>query len=489
MLFEDTSKDLQAEDRFRVDIHFSPGVKFRQEVFVDDSDTISPTSSYTNMPIKSSPDLPKYHTFVKRLPQSGHEFSRQFNKPSIEQLMMSKSAPHPRKSSLVVCKTKTCDDLTVEEDQFRRYSTGILKANSDPINRLIPEFMSPMQSLDESLCSLGPSLYTSPILKRQSVPETVKPTSQYPVDKMCVGILKHNSEVTQPCTEHSEVPSGKMSHGILKPMDAEQQKKMSDNKEQLLAHSRKVSFPEKTDSNEKTPEPEILGDLSDSSVTPREQTPVSRDSSERSSISDNDRPMRKRTKPFLSDSSDLDPFDDISSADSSLQSSEVTHDDVHLASELYKFQTEVHRALEHVEKRRGSEFSESSRSSDNTISTPMSVDPSSRKTSLGVSTNSTCSTLEDAKQPRKSSVPFLSSRSDSNLALLRKVSFPLSGANHHPFQKISDDRRSPSAIHGSMERLEVLEGLEPLKKDSTNSLVSLDWDGDKGTVKQQHALL
>ena len=337
MLFEDTSKDLQAEDRFRVDIHFSPGVKFRQEVFVDDSDTISPTSSYTNMPIKSSPDLPKYHTFVKRLPQSGHEFSRQFNKPSIEQLMMSKSAPHPRKSSLVVCKTKTCDDLTVEEDQFRRYSTGVLKANSDPINRLIPEFMSPMQSLDESLCSSGPSLYTSPILKRQSVPETVKPTSQYPVDKMCVGILKHNSEVTQTCTEHSEVPSGKMSHGILKSMDAEQQKKMSDNKEQLLAHSRKVSFPEKTDSNEKTPEPEILGDLSDSSVTPREQTPVSRDSSGRSSISDNDRPMRKRTKPFLSDSSDLDPFDDISSADSSLQSSGVNGRQVLICGLQYLF--------------------------------------------------------------------------------------------------------------------------------------------------------
>ncbi len=465
MLFEDTSKDLQAEDRFRVDIHFSPGVKFRQEVFVDDSDTISPTNSYTNMPIKSSPDLPKYHTFVKRLPQSGHEFIRQL-KPSIEQLMISKSAPHLRKSSLV-SKTKTCDDLTVENNQSRRNSTGVLKSNSDPIDR---PTMSP---IDESLCSAGPPMDTSPILKRPSVPVTVEPTPQFPVQKTGVCILKHHSEVTQKCPEHSDDPSGKTSHGILKSAeytDTEHQKTISNIKGQfVLTCNRKVSYPEKT------PEPEAPEDISDSSETPRELTPVSPDSSRRSSTSDNDRPMIKRTKPFLYDSSDLDLF---GGADSSLRSSEVTHNDV---SELYRYQAEIHRRLE---KRRLSEFSESSHSSDNTISTPVSVGPSSRKTSVSTCTLQNSSSSEGEKQPRRS-VPFLGSRSDSNLVLLRKVSFPLYGADH-PFQKISDEdssRRSPSAIHGSMERLEVLEGLEPLRNGSTpNSLVSLDWDGEKGTA-------
>ena len=66
MLFEDTSKDLQAEDRFRVDIHFSPGVKFRQEVFVDDSDDISssPKELCTNCQLTNTSGS---SLFVRRL--------------------------------------------------------------------------------------------------------------------------------------------------------------------------------------------------------------------------------------------------------------------------------------------------------------------------------------------------------------------------------------------------------------------------------------
>lgn len=63
LLYEDTSKDPAEEDRFRVDVQFSPGIEFQQQRPQDMCLTNSPSTSFTNKagvvsPVQGSPIEP-----------------------------------------------------------------------------------------------------------------------------------------------------------------------------------------------------------------------------------------------------------------------------------------------------------------------------------------------------------------------------------------------------------------------------------------------
>lgn len=403
MLFEDTSKDLRAEDRFRVDIHFSPGVKFRHAVF-DEEDGISPTSSFANMPIKCSPDFSNF--FIKRLPQSGH--------PKSDHLGMNNNSVTngTRKGSLNIVRPPVCDDVIAESEQLRRKSTSVLvTSHHDPVKRELSANSEVLESCD-----------VSPLLKRTELPHPVA------VKTESGGILKHTSDETATLIDAHQKP-----FAIQRPD----------------CSFKPVEWP--------------AGNYSEPSVTSHLQEQADKQ------VSFTEPPKEIPTQLLFHNASDTTKrqnafpsgnlFDEIQGA----------------------FETNVGK------NRKISEISEASRSSGNTIQSEDFLN----NTAVLETPNS----AEKHLVRKRFSVPNLSSQSDSNICRKRQVSFSSIAENAPPSlyaepMDITPNTSRPSsavAIHGSIERLEVLETLEPLRREPIGN--NLEWYGEKGTFVRMSLLL
>ncbi len=402
MLFEDTSKDLRAEDRFRVDIHFSPGVKFRHAVF-DEEDGISPTNSFANMPIKGSPDFSKF--FVKRLPQSGH--------PKSEHLVMAGNCASNgvRKPSHGIVKTCVYNDGLAENEQSRRSSAGLIKSSHEPLIRIKKPLVS--DSVER------PSFELSAALKQKN---SSKPAHPSPVrTTACASILKHS-------TEETVAPLVDPNHSPAK-------------------HFKPIEWSGGGGGSEQSP-------LSVVNLPPREQT-----DKQVSFVEPPPGQRREFTAHLLQGNSA-----DTSRHENAFPS---CFDDIHGAFESKSVQRR---------------YSETSRSSDNTIPSHQSDDTVETPTNI------------EKHVIRKRSFPSLSSHSDSSI-LDRKHQFSLSSTaesmSFHESTEASPNmsrHSSIAAIHGSIERLEILETLEPLRREPVQLNNNLEWYGEKGVYVYVHCV-
>ncbi len=387
MLFEDTSKDLRAKDRFRVDIHFSPGVKFRHAVF-DEEDGISPTNSFANMPIKCSPDLSTF--FVKRLPQIGHH-------PAVASSFISNGS---RKTSLGVAKVSNHHDLIAEMEQNRRNSTSIIKNNHEPVNviRKMPFSEPLLESCQSKTSSLSKPKHS----------DIIQPL---PLKTANVGILKN---ITDDMTALIDAPQKHPPSTVQRPdfsfkpveLDVSKYSEMSVLDTEPEQNDKQVSF-----------------------MVPPQEFP----------FRDSDATIRQNAFP----SAHL--FDEIQGA----------------------FET----------KSGYRKMSEASRSSENTIcSQPLEDFVNTTETAFKLDTPNS------AENVNKRFVSDLSSQSDSSIISKRQVSFNSVTENSSLFydqsSEVSSQPSSAGAIHGSMEKLEVLETLEPLKKEPVVS--NKEWYGERG---------
>ena len=128
MLFEDMSQNPDDKSRYRVDVHFSPGVKTRKGMFEEGDAGV--WEGHGDHCSKTSPELP---TFVKRLLNDHvHEHTRTRS----HGLLLSKSAPGFKSTSMSpltdpVSFSDSENTCSRSEEDTRRVSMPCLKSKSE----------------------------------------------------------------------------------------------------------------------------------------------------------------------------------------------------------------------------------------------------------------------------------------------------------------------------------------------------------------------
>jgi len=133
MLYEDVAKKNGEKGKFMVDIRFSPGVKLSPDI-AEEADNGAPQSIMDLM--KTSPELPKLSTFVKRLPVD--------NQPSTTKPAEKESRSRNRKLS---CPGVMNTVSTHSNQKWGARESVIFSSMNDPLSNRSNRFIHRRKSL------------------------------------------------------------------------------------------------------------------------------------------------------------------------------------------------------------------------------------------------------------------------------------------------------------------------------------------------------